>query len=489
MKICPKCGFQNEDGALFCEDCGTRLDQVPQQPAGNPAEHPPVGGQPGSQPGQQGGPQGWIGGQNGAQTGFQGWIGGQNGAQTGSQGWTGGQSGPQTGPKGWTGSTSASGTAAPVRRPRKPLKKPGKNHIIAAVEALLLVIAIVVFCVVGNSRTSPTRVAEQYFRAVLDGDWDRICQLSQLPDSPFLTEEAFDRCLGEYEIYQRELANLSARQEWDDEDQDGMGDYVREVEVEFMYKDSPEVYTEEVTLMRGDSRQMFFFQGWKVMDNMPFLARNFQVEVPTGATLVVDGLVADESLCQEHRQSTDLYSLDLFVGTHDINVVTPLGSQSQSYSVWSDDDYLYAGDVAMTENLQNQLEGQTKTLLEQLFNAALANSDFSAISGSYTGAALEEQMPEIYNEVREDFFGSEYRRILKITLSDFTVGDCYAYYDEQGQLRTYLDLEYDTTTDYARLENSYVERTDSTDGYGSIALEYVYQDGNWLPDNVWNLYW
>ena len=130
-----------------------------------------------------------------------------------------------------------------------------------------------------------------------------------------------------------------------------MGDYVREVEVEFMYKDSPEVYTEEVTLMRGDSRQMFFFQGWKVMDNMPFLARNFQVEVPTGATLVVDGLVADESLCQEHRQSTDLYSLDLFVGTHDINVVTPLGSQSQSYSVWSDDDYLYAGDAVSYTHL------------------------------------------------------------------------------------------------------------------------------------------
>ena len=460
MKICPKCGFQNEDGALFCEDCGTRLDQAPQQPAGNPAEHPPVGGQPGPQPGRQ----------------------------AGSQGWTGGQSGAQTGPKGWTGSTPATG-ATPVRRPRKPLKKPGKNYIIAALEALLLVIAIVVFCVVGSSRTSPTRVAEQYFRAVLDGDWDRICQLSQLPDSPFLTEEAFDRCLGEYEIYQRELANLSARQEWDDEDQGGMGDYVREVEVEFMYKDSPEVYTEDVTLMRGDSRQMFFFQGWKVMDNMPFLARNFQVEVPTGATLVVDGLVADESMCVEHRETTDLYSLDLFVGGHDFTVVTPLGSQSQSYSVWSDDDYLYAGDLAMTENLQNQLEGQTKTLLEQLFNAALANSDFSAISGSYTGAALEEQMPEFYNEVREDFFGSEYRRILKITLSDFEVGDCYAYYDEQGQLRTYLDLEYDTTTDYARLENSYVERTDSTGGYGSISLEYVYQDGNWLPDNVWNLYW
>ena len=475
MKICPKCGFQNEDGALFCEECGARLDQPPRQPAGDPG---------------QTGPEGWNGGQPGQQEFTESQGGPQTGPQHTDQDWSGGQTGPQHTAKGWAGgqSTPVVGTA-PVHRPRKPLKKPGKNHIIAAVEALLLVIAIVVFCVVGTSRTSPTRVAEQYFRAVLDGDWERICQLADVPDSPFLTREAFDRCLGEYEIYQRELANLSASQERDYEDQGTMGDYVREVEVEFMYKDSPEVYTEDLTLMRGDSRELFFFQGWKVVDNMPFLVRDFQVEVPTGATLVVDGLVADESMCQEHLQSTDVYQLDLFVGSHDFTVVTPLGSQSQTYEVWNSDDYLYAGDLAMTENLQNQLEGQTKTLLQQLFNAALANSDFSAISGSYTGEALEVQMPELYEEMRQNFFGDPNWRVLKITLSNFAVWDCYCFYDEQGQLRANLELEFDSAIDTARLENSYLQSTDTDQSSGAVSMEFLYQDGNWIPSSVWNLYW
>lgn len=481
MKVCPSCGFQNTDDAMFCEECGARLNSAPAQPPQTgPEQCPPAGDQAGPQGGarDQAGSKGWSSQQGAAQN----WGGGQTGPQSTAKGWTGGQSAG----KGWTGGAAPT---APVHRPRKPMKKPGKNHIIAAVEALALVIAIVVFCVVGSSRTSPTRVAEQYFRAVLNGDWEQICQLADLPDSPFLTREAFDRCLGEYEIYQRELAKLSASQERDYEDQGTMGDYVREVEVEFIYKDSPEVYTEDVTLMRGDSRELFFFPGWKVVDNMPFLAQGFQVEVPTGATLVVDGLVADESMCVEHRETTDLYSLDLFVGSHDFTVVTPLGSQSQTYEVWNGDDYLYAGDLAMTEDLQNQLEGQTKTLLEQLLNAALSNSDFSAISASYTGDALESQMPEYYDEMREDFFGNENWRVLKITLSDFEVWDCYAYYDEQGQLRTYLDLEFDSTMDTARLENSYLDSTDSDESYGAISLEFVYQDGSWIPTDVWNLYW
>ena len=476
MKVCPSCGFHNADDAMFCEECGAKLNPAPAgNPQPGPAERPPVG----SQTGPQGGAQNQTGAQSGQQGGAQSWNDGQAGTQSAAKGWSGGQSAG----KGW------SGGAAPVQRPRKPMKKPGKNHIIAAVEALALVIAIVVFCVVGSSRTSPTYVAEQYCRAVLNGDWERICQLADVPDSPFQTREAFDRYLEEYEIYQRELANLSACQERDYEDQGTMGDYIREVEVEFVYRDSPEVYTEDMTLMRGDSRELFFFQGWKVVDNMPFLARGFQVEVPTGATLVVDGLVADESMCVEHRESTDLYRLDLFVGSHDFTVVTPLGSQSQTYTVWNDDDYLYAGDVAMTENLQNQLEGQTKSLLEQLLNAALSNSDFSAISGSYTGQALESQMPELYNEILEDFYGNENWRVLKVTLSNFEVWDCYAYYDEQGQLRTYLELEFDSTIDYARLENAYLDSTDSDKSYGAISLEFVYQDGSWIPTDVWNLYW
>ncbi len=54
-----------------------------------------------------------------------------------------------------------------------------------------------------------------------------------------------------------------------------------------------------MTLMRGDSRELFFFQGWKVVDNMPFLARGISRwgGAHRGPPLVVDGLVVDASMC------------------------------------------------------------------------------------------------------------------------------------------------------------------------------------------------
>ena len=55
--------------------------------------------------------------------------------------------------------------------------------------------------------------------------------------------------------------------------------------------------------------------------------------------------------------------------------------------------------------------------------------------------------------------------------------DCYAFYDEQGQLRTYLELEFDSTIDYARLENSYLQSTDSDQSSGAISLDSSIRTG------------
>ena len=463
MKICQNCGFHNEDDALFCEECGARLSGAP---AGD------------------GMAQG--GGENPAQDTAGSWSGQTPSSQSTSRGWTA-QSGPGQGSQNW-GSQGAPQRPARPPRPPKVRRKPSKFHIAAAVEAVLLAAAVVVFCVMGSVRTSPSRAARSYFQAVMSGDWDQVRALGDLPDSPFLTEESFQRFLEENEGLQGRTVNLVSVDE--EEASGGAGSYVRYVDVEYMYQGDPEVYSEQLTLMPSGGREMFFFPDWQVVDGMDFVARDFQVEVPLGSTLVVDGLVVDDSLLTERYNATDLYTLDLFIGSHEITVVTGLGPQTATYELWGSGDYYYAGDLAaMTENVQNQLVTQTKTLLEQLFTAALANSDFSALSGSYSDEMLNGQLPELYAELREDFFEDENWRALGITLDNFSVWDCSAYYSEDGQLMASLDLEFDCAIEYARLENSYLDSTDSYTDYGEIILDFVYQDGTWIPYDVWSLDW
>lgn len=471
MKICQNCGFHNGDDALFCEECGARLSGAP---AGGGAA------QGGGEAPAQGANGGWSGQMSSGQSAGPGWTGqsapGQGGGQTwgGQRGWTGGQSGPQR-------------PARPLRAPRAR-RKPSKFHIAAGVETLLLAAAVVVFCVLGSARTSPSRAARNYFQAVMSGDWAQVQSLGDVPDSPFLTEESFQRFLEENEGLQGRAVNLISVNE--EETSGGAGSYVRYVDVEYMYQGAPEVYSMRLTLMPGGGREMFFFSGWQVVDGLDFVARDFQVEVPLGATLVMDGLVVDDSLLTERYDATDLYTLDLFVGTHEITVVTELGPQTTTYELWGSGDYYYAADLtAMTDSVQNQLVAQTKTLLEQLFTAALANSDLSALSGSYPDELLNGQLAEIYSELREDFFGDEDWRALEVTLDNFSVWSCTPYYNEEGQLMASLNLEFDCTVDYARLENSYLESTGSYTDYGEIYIDFVCQDGVWTPYGVWSLDW
>ena len=105
---------------------------------------------------------------------------------------------------------SQSAPQRPARPPQtaKVRKKPSKFHIAAAVEAVLLAAAVVVFCAMGSVRTSPSQAARSYFQAVMSGDWDQVRALGDLPDSPFLTEESFQRFLEENEGLQGPTVNL-----------------------------------------------------------------------------------------------------------------------------------------------------------------------------------------------------------------------------------------------------------------------------------------
>ena len=130
MKICQNCGFHNEDDALFCEECGARLSGAP---AGD------------------GMAQG--GGENPAQDTAGSWSGQTPSGQSTSRGWTA-QSGPGQGSQNWGSQSAPQRPARPPRVPRAR-RKPSKFHIAAAVEAVLLAAAVVVFCVMGSVAPAP----------------------------------------------------------------------------------------------------------------------------------------------------------------------------------------------------------------------------------------------------------------------------------------------------------------------------------------------
>jgi hypothetical protein len=421
MKICPRCGGRNENNFRFCGECGLELTQVPVV-----AEEPIPQPQPQPQP----------------------------------------QPTPQP---------------TPVAQPKakKPLPKPGKKLILPLVECVALIVAIAVFYNVGASRTDPAKVAERYVQAISDGDWSTICAVTDVPDSPFLTQEGFEAALEYWDILGGTVTQLSSEVQ---SSNSALDSYVRTVKVEFLVEGSSLVRTMNVSLVKGESKELFFFNSWQVADSLPFIAEDYSVWVPTGATLVVDGLVLDDSYLVAHDSDGDQYTLDLFVGEHAFSAVTDFGIQSWTQNLWDDGDAYYAGNLTMSESTQLQLEGMAKEMLNDAVTAALNQQGLSTLTNSYS--TLETAVwSDIYDGMTSYLYPNDNRRALAVTLSDFELWDSYLG-EEDGQVYAWVTVGYQVNTEFANLSYGYYEDSDNQESTGTTVVTFLYQDGSWIPNYI-----
>ena len=157
--FCPNCGTSNDEGALFCANCGTRLEFEPVVTEGSAASDNNAVPQPQApQINEQVQPQ--------VQT-----------AQVNVQ--------PQVTPMYEQPQNGAMGNSA-----KKPFKL-SKKIIIIGVAAVAVIAAVIVFICVGNSLTNYKKTAGSYVKAVEECDWAKAYSLVQIPDSEFLTKNAF----------------------------------------------------------------------------------------------------------------------------------------------------------------------------------------------------------------------------------------------------------------------------------------------------------
>ena len=140
---CWKCGANNADDCMFCEECGADLRKPPVPPAPNPAQTagaaPPV--PPAPNPAQPAGaPQG------------------QPAASAGADG------------NGFYSESQADDAFA--MRALQFLKQ----HLLAVILLLVVLAALITGISVGNYLSNPKRVVDQYFSALKKGDWEKGVQ-------------------------------------------------------------------------------------------------------------------------------------------------------------------------------------------------------------------------------------------------------------------------------------------------------------------------
>ena len=325
MLICPNCGTANTDDSKFCEGCGTKLEGVARQAPGGSEE---INAQPAAEPENapnmepDGGPAAEPTVEPGAEPAEEQTEPAEEQTEPAmgpeSEQWQPehtdqgydpnmGQSFEQNMPQGFDQDFTQNMAAGGA-----PRKKMSRLQLAVILEAACLVLLIVVFFAVGNSRSSAGSVAEKYFKAYVDQDWEEAYSMLEIPEGTFIQEDQYEQIMDASE--QPEITNFQVQESVGDVE-DGI---TRTFTVNYSINGQGQSST-TVTVVRQSRKSMLFFDTWKVSAD-GLIAQDYSIYVPQGAQAVVDGVQLTEEQLSGDSEGMDCYQISIFNGTHSIQV-------------------------------------------------------------------------------------------------------------------------------------------------------------------------
>ena len=455
--FCPNCGTSNDEGALFCANCGTRLEfepvvtegsaasddnAVPQQPEVQTAQvdvQPQV-----TQINEQVQPQ--------VQT-----------AQVDVQ--------PQVTPMYEQPQNGTMGNSA-----KKPFKLSKKIVIIGAV-VVAVIAAVIVFICVGNSLTNYKKTAGSYVKAVEECDWAKAYSLVQIPDSEFLTKNAFitahSEATGSAVGNMRVIDSFSSK-----------GRLPGNKAVSVIYTTATGADSQDLLLTVTDKHYMLFFKKYKVSTEDTVVS-DCTINVPKGLTLFInDVLVGDQYKSKDSgkNSSYDVYKIPyLFNGTTILKATSEFTEDYTKEIYPSYDEYttsISSYDIKFAEDKINGLKDQAKKDVTEFFDAAQKKNDFSTVSDKFT-TDMQSSAKSTYNGY-VDAFKSTYKQIsdFKITTFNTSMSDTTFRVDSNDGCPT-IKVGYKISYSYTYKYSSDTKSHERNDSKSSAYVYYKYADGQW----------
>lgn len=457
--FCPNCGTSNDESALFCANCGTRLELEPvvteksaasdnnavtqqievQTQAQQPAEQPQA-----PQINEQVQPQ--------VQT-----------AQVNVQ--------PQVTPMYEQPQNGVIGDSA-----KKPFKLSKKIVIIGAAAAVVIA-AVIVFICVGNSLTNYKKTAGSYVKAVEECDWAKAYSLVQIPDSEFLTKNAFitahSEATGSAVGNMRVIDSFSSK-----------GRLPGNKAVSVIYTTATGADSQDLLLTVTDKHYMLFFKKYKVSTEDAVVS-DCTINVPKGLTLFINDVLVGEQYKSKDsgkNSSYDVYKIPyLFNGTTILKATSEFTEDYTKEIYPSYDEYttsISSYDVKFAEDKINGLKDKAKKDVTEFFDAAQKKNDFSTVSDKFT-TDMQSSAKSTYNGY-VDTFKSTYKQIsnFKITTFNPSMSDIAFRVDSNDGCPT-IKVGYKISYSYTYKYSSDTKSHERNDSKSSAYVYYKYVDGQW----------
>lgn len=442
MSFCPNCGAKLEDGAIFCGECGTRIENL-QEPVSQSNEK--VSQEEPIRPSQR-----------------------KKARQQNQQ----------------ESSITIKKPNFNVNAYKAKAKKISKRQIFVIAEVLCLALVIGIFCWIGSSNSSAQTVAKQYVEAYAKQDWSKIYDMTDFPEGTYLKKEQFIECMKNKETIAIDNFEISEGSEYSVYDSDSLlsrfaqdsstsnsSEIQKFYNVQYTVKGQESGYM-SLEMIKQSEKSMLFFDTWKVASNNMVIS-NYYVSVPVGASATIDGIILSESdKLEDQGYGVDQYSISIFEGPHTIQVSLPW------FQIYENEFYAYEGeafsvyDMELTEDGKLALQTKMQEVLEKFYQAAVAGKDFSEVSNLFMEDSLESAKSS-YEYLQEELNGSDYYTLNEVTFHDF---NCEYYLNESGisaEMNYDYDMEYTYTWTSWRNDSKKSE-VKTQDGYSYMNASFAY---------------
>lgn len=470
--LCPNCGTENSEDAFFCENCGTDLravqgqgETIPIDGTVSPDDYHPIDGSDSR----------------------------ESYSPTGETNSSGSYS-----PTGNTANHSSSGqwngyspTGNTVQNTAAQTKKPvSKWILIAAAEIAALAVILWAGKNFIDKLGGPEQVAENYFVHLANGDWKEAYDLLDIDkDSKdaFINEEMFVKAQMQENL--GVINNYQVKQGEEHSDLSGLDDILRqntgqiEADDSFLGKNINIVYR-----VKGETENSSYTVpvnqekngSWNVGVSH-FIYKNYNLYVPKGADVSVDGVAlgTDYQVSGSQEEDLDCYEIPrMFYGYHEIKIVMEDMEEivDTVYIEFGSTPY-YREHMKLKEEVLDTLVQNAGEHMKQIYSATAAGKNFNAVEDLFTS------QKESRKEIKE-----YYESLLSSMNEGSAQVEKVRFYNLNGRVNgseSVVNIEFEYQVDYTYEDFWEEERINDTyKGSGNCEIRFTKEDGNWVQANL-----
>ncbi len=361
-----------------------------------------------------------------------------------------------------------------------------KTSMVLIVEALVLVLVICGMAFLAKKCFTPEQEAVNYFVNIANGEWEKAYEKLDVVESEFINANTFAAAnkynsLGVINAYQvreiqdEEMTELLYQQT-------ALG---RDVYIDYRLKGSTYDSTYMVSLNKQPEKQYLFFDSWKV-GTSNLICENFYVYVPTGAVVTIDGTVLSDAYAvmtdgtgtYAEEQITEYIMPQIFMGAHEITV-TMEGKQTVTETIHIASSYYeyYLTQMYWTEEAMQELIQTAEASMQQIYAAAMDGQPLESISSLFTTHEFYlEEIQYDYKYLQESLRDTAYVPV-KISFSDMQG----SMYDTETTVT--IDFTYEVEYYYENWWTSAMEQ-DIYVGSEQWYFNFVKENGKWVLTNL-----